>query len=146
LYAGQLNVGDHEVTGELWHSGGTAVVYLPDQSILGPMRDCEVTTDGVQLVLMGTVDGEPVVWKAVEPTRIEGTWRNSAIALDGQLIEAQLVQQTNHGVTVQTGSDSYQLSGAKVRTLGGRSAQIVQPDGTVLAMTLPKRGCGCSGK
>jgi hypothetical protein len=150
IYAGRVSLGDAEVEGQVWAAGTTALVYLADktsdESIIGPMQDTEITqTASGQLVLMGTVDGQPVVWTAVEPTRVEGTWRKSMIQLDGQEVYAELVQQTNHGVTLKTTQQTYDLAGAKVRTLGGRSAQIVQADGTTLAMTLPKRGCGCSG-
>lgn len=145
LYAGRLSLGDREVDGEVWHTNGTAVVYLPKDDIVGPMRGAEIKTEDGQLVMMGTVDGEPVVWKAVTPTRVEGTWRKSVIALDGEQVYAELVQQTNHGVTVKTTQQTFDLTGAKVRTLGGRSAVITQADGSTLAMTLPKRGCGCSG-
>lgn len=148
LYAGPLLIDGGEVYGEVWHSDGVAVAYLPrdDQGIIGPMRDVELNSDGGALVLMGTVDGEPVVWKAAVQPRVKGTWRKCEILFDGgSVVQASLVTETTQGVVIESPGDTYELQGAKVRTLGGRSAQIVQADGPVLAMTLPKRGCGCSG-
>jgi hypothetical protein len=147
LYAGQVSLdGGEPVFGEVWHADGVAVVYVrPDNHIVGPMRDLTIDYLDGGLRLIGEVDGQTVTWAAVTPERVLGTWRDSAVKLADGGVVTGLVQQTNHGVTVQDGERIIQLAGARVRTMGGRAAQIEAPGGSVMPMTLPKRGCGCGG-
>lgn len=146
LYAGQVSLdGGEPVFGEVWFAEGVAVVYVrPDNNIVGPMRDVEVSYEGGSFRLAGTLDGEPAIWQGVTPEVVQGTWRDSEVAFaDGGL--TGLVQQTNHGVIVRDNERVVELAGARVRALGGRSAQIEAPGGQIIPMTLPKRGCGCGG-
>lgn len=133
--------------GELWFCDGTAVAYMqPGNVIVGPMRDATIDTDPAgQLIVMGTVDGEPVVWSATEAEQVVGTYRDATVTLaDGSTITG-LVTATNHKVTVGANGSAMHLAGARVRGLGGRYAAIEQPGGPDLAMSLPEAGCGCGG-
>lgn len=146
LYAGQLSI-DHgnAVYGEVWHAGGVAVVYQ-DGTIVGPMRDVEIdTTTYGRLHVTGLIDGEPHQWEAVAPERVLASFRNTEVTLpDGSTVKG-MVTHTNHRVTIQNGSRQVELAGARVKTLGGRSARIEAPGDVQMPMLLPKRGCGCGG-
>lgn len=147
VYAGELSIdGAAGEYGEVWHAGDAAVVYSRDGHIIGPMREAVIdTTTYGKLVVTGKVDGQPATWEAVTPERILASFRDTEVTLaDGTTIKG-LVTATNHRVMVENGSRKVELGGARVKTLGGRSARIEAPGGKQMPMLLPKRGCGCGG-
>lgn len=153
LYAGPLSLADAEpVHGELWHSDGTAVAYMRPPgadrpTVGGVMKNAVVELVEGQLVAMGTVDGEPAVWRSVTPERIHSSYARVDVTLpDGRRVEGAMVSVSNLKARIEGGglTEAIDLPAATVRVYGTRDAVIESP-GIRLPMRLPKRGCGCGG-